>query len=295
MTTTCSKQTRSLLGEGSNSKQPRALVISPNLDALLEHDERTRLGRIADPSGSPASNSPLSSSFDSAFPAGLPPPPRGPRKPRSPVSSKPDASNTGIFPRLMATDAISQTSPGSPVSPNSPSPWRTSTANPYINPAPSLAEVFDAGDQLVQITLAPRVAVDVLPGIREDDDLRCSFYLRTELAQARSRDDSTTSPPSPPVDARRFRIEDPKQLPYVSRPSNAPSLPGVDKILNKGKNVFGLFSDVTIQNQKSDSDKQPHPSSSSPARWEEHPGNLREARSSGKSFRRRDESHNCSA
>ncbi|KAG6846053.1 hypothetical protein H0H87_006417 [Tephrocybe sp. NHM501043] len=81
---------------------PHPLTISPNLDALLEYDEKVR-GPSSPPVASPT--------------MGLPPPPRRhSRKPRSPTSPK------------VRSPLIQEASSG----------W-TEEENPYINPGPMLA------------------------------------------------------------------------------------------------------------------------------------------------------------
>ncbi|KAF8899150.1 hypothetical protein BD779DRAFT_63531 [Infundibulicybe gibba] len=95
---------------------PRSLIISPNLDALLEHEERVNRGARSATcmglSSSPIAVSPTGSE-------GLPPPPRGHKKAR---------------PKCEGAEDIPL--PMSPIDTN----WPAS--NPYINPAPSLAEVL---------------------------------------------------------------------------------------------------------------------------------------------------------
>ncbi|GLB35722.1 hypothetical protein LshimejAT787_0300100 [Lyophyllum shimeji] len=96
--------------EHGTSKSPRSLIISPNLDALLEYDEKVR--------GAWSPTAPHSA------PVGLPPPPRrNSRKPRTPTSPK------------IGSPLIQETSPT----------WEAS-GNPYINPAPTLAVVVEAED-----------------------------------------------------------------------------------------------------------------------------------------------------
>lgn len=96
----------------------RSLIISPNLDALLEHDERTRCQTAGyffpQTPELYTQPSPHSSSI------GLSPPPRRPR---------------GLKAQGQENQEI--LAPISPVN--------LSTSNPYINPAPTLDEVFHIG------------------------------------------------------------------------------------------------------------------------------------------------------
>lgn len=109
-------------------KIPRSLIISPNLDALLEHDERTRcqtagcsLPQIPESYTQPP---PLSSSI------GLSPPPRHSRGPKPILETRTNSE-------LVQVQNQEILAPISPVS--------LSTSNPYINPAPTLDEVLRVG------------------------------------------------------------------------------------------------------------------------------------------------------
>ena len=94
----------------------QSLIISPNLEALLEHDARMRRMK----SGSSVGNvEPVQS---------LPPPPRR-RKPTSPKNEYRDERRAGGM-----TDASSL-----PTTPSS----STSAPNPYVNPSPSFESVSD--------------------------------------------------------------------------------------------------------------------------------------------------------
>jgi len=103
--------------EKVSMRTPHSLVISPNLDALLEYDEKVRGVWATSPT------------VPHSAPAGLPPPPRrNSRKPRSPTSPK------------VGSPLIQETSPT----------WDASGSaawNPYINPAPTLAAVVEVEDE----------------------------------------------------------------------------------------------------------------------------------------------------
>lgn len=108
-----------------NGGPPQSLIISPNLDALLEYEERIRGLQT----GSLMWESPQSSPPFPCAPAGLPPPPRKRRKPQSQISPATDASimvNTALRPSLYSNPYIN-------------------CSNPYINSPPSFS--FDRGVQ----------------------------------------------------------------------------------------------------------------------------------------------------
>jgi len=105
---------------------PRSLIISPNLDALVEHDERTRC-QTADCSYTQLT--PLSS------PTGLSPPPRHTRGPKPLLL----ASETRTVEALENQEIL----PAVPISPVA--SISSSTSNPYINPAPTLDEILHVG------------------------------------------------------------------------------------------------------------------------------------------------------
>lgn len=93
-------------------KGPQSLLISPNLDALLDFDEKSRRAGPASPAPERKELSVLTS------PAGLPPPPRS-RNPWSPIS--PTSSSSLEGPTIKPMPSV-----------------KLSMPNPYINPAPVL-------------------------------------------------------------------------------------------------------------------------------------------------------------
>jgi hypothetical protein len=105
-------------------RKPRLLIISPNLDALVEHDEQTRC-QTADCSYTQLT--PLSS------PIGLSPPPRRSRGPKPLLWP----SETRTVETILENQEILPAIPISPIS--------SSTSNPYINPAPTLDEILHVG------------------------------------------------------------------------------------------------------------------------------------------------------
>ncbi|KAF9270819.1 hypothetical protein L218DRAFT_889652 [Marasmius fiardii PR-910] len=112
----------------------KSLIISPNLDALLEHEEQIHRGLNSCTPWSPTSpasgnSSPHSSvySIDSGMPQIKPlspPPRRNPRRPRTSGDSVDSVRSTGSVGSL-----------------GSPNLEQTTTSNPYINPAPTLEQI----------------------------------------------------------------------------------------------------------------------------------------------------------
>ncbi|PPQ76994.1 hypothetical protein CVT25_014811 [Psilocybe cyanescens] len=122
------------LGQG-RKVAPRSLVISPNLDALLEHEERKRAQNSNNASGAEPGTpesfqqlvSPQQSGPAGEYP-GLPPPPRRVKGPKSPLSPMTGPPPWGAEERIETTTTAS-----------------SSLSNPYINPAPTLDEVLLSG------------------------------------------------------------------------------------------------------------------------------------------------------
>ncbi|KAJ6523635.1 hypothetical protein B0H19DRAFT_651565 [Mycena capillaripes] len=109
----------------------QSLVISPNLDALLEHDERVR--RAAQPGGTWSSLD--SPGYTSPTPTqGLPPPPRRVRVPGSPQLFSPPTPRSPIVSQEPRSPIISQEENKRASTPQS------IDSNPYINPAPLWVE-----------------------------------------------------------------------------------------------------------------------------------------------------------
>lgn len=120
-------------------KIKRSLIISPNLDALLEHEEKTR-ARISSivSEMTTSSFSSRSVSPSEEFPVGLPPPPRHLQRLKS---SR--ATVKGLLLPLEDTEpqARETVAKHAPISVSVPA-TSSSTSNPYINPAPTLAELI---------------------------------------------------------------------------------------------------------------------------------------------------------
>lgn len=117
-------------------RSPRSLAISPNLDALLEHEELLG-GVLPQESHSQAQNNPVNNVGVMHFPVALPPPPRGSRPPKKPRSSRqgeegsvsPTCSNfSWTYDSAQQPHSVERLGRTS----------ATSSTNPYINPAPTL-------------------------------------------------------------------------------------------------------------------------------------------------------------
>ena len=103
---------------------PRSLMISPNLDALLEHEERKRAALLESEPRTPETCSQSQSPEQSGLPSGLPPPPRRLRGSRVPTSPLAETAQRRASMGAIAVESSS------------------SMSNPYINPAPTLEEVL---------------------------------------------------------------------------------------------------------------------------------------------------------
>ncbi|KAF7337630.1 hypothetical protein MSAN_02236300 [Mycena sanguinolenta] len=135
----------------SRPAPPRSLVISPNLDALLEHDERVR--RAQSPVVSPV------------VPYGLPPPPRRTRTPGSPQLFSPPppplpvpAQRSPVLPPGLGQDDQRSNTP------------QSVDSNPYINPAPQWVDATPVATSPVPISPPPRTS-SMGQGIERDPGL----------------------------------------------------------------------------------------------------------------------------
>lgn len=228
---------------------PRSLVISPNLEALLEHEERLR-GNIALSTSPPPYSSDVSSPTIASFPPhtslGLPPPPRGPRKTRPLTLGVANAGSASIqipLRSLLArwVDDIAQTTRSDLVTSSitavsSPS---SSTSNPYINPAPSLEDVLQVDDDQSSAasSQSPLSTVNTLPGTQEEDRTDAVSLPLNLGFQILPRDEtrSATSPSE--------RLAIPQQSPALPQ-SQSRSLPSsrADKLLTIDKSTMNFFS-----------------------------------------------------
>ncbi|TFK77513.1 hypothetical protein BDN72DRAFT_47418 [Pluteus cervinus] len=219
---------------------PRSLVISPDLDALLEHEERTRMSPNVSPTSAWAPTFAATSTefvtFTSSLPIGLPLPPRGPRRPRPPLTSCENMMN-GFDPQcspiepnhpvqtIMITEApprYSQMDPGS-------MPSSLISPNPYINPPPTLQDIM------------LHVNENITPD-RQSEDMTTS-----SVDQSRGR-----GRPHVSVDVSQSlgdtRLVD-------QRPQEQPKSPTsrVDRLLSKARNRFQDYSNSTEERPSSSS------------------------------------------
>ncbi|KAJ7086600.1 hypothetical protein C8R43DRAFT_311410 [Mycena crocata] len=187
-----------------------SLVISPDLDALLEHEDRTR--RLQHIPGGSVSWSTTSGSESPGFVSspvsqGLPPPPRRsrtPRAPGSPLSPPPRSPFVGFEPRA-----------GTPTS-------SVGSSNPYINPAPQ----FDVDEDVrTPISPPPRtssIGVEAygirgrgtMAGRRHDDDRSPGSSQSGSTSDSRAQT-ARSLLPSPRVD-RFLKWSPPKDHPLPS-------------------------------------------------------------------------------
>lgn len=130
--------TAGLAGSKKTAQKLRSLVISPDLDKLLEHEEKLR--------GSRTTTTPMISTAYSLTeaveqPTGLPPPPRRNRRP---------PSRTGLQSILQpATGTLSAVAEQKEDAPRSLTPESPLQRNPYINPAPTAEELFRSRDSIL--------------------------------------------------------------------------------------------------------------------------------------------------
>ena len=121
------------------------LIISPNLDALLEQEDKTRARLASVPEmTTPPTLSPRTVSPGEECLVGLPPPPRHPRV------KLPRSTTRAVRPNLILdTDLQARETPAKPAKPGptvfveSSLSRSSSLSNPFINPAPTLAELQD--------------------------------------------------------------------------------------------------------------------------------------------------------
>ena len=136
--------------EGNTSNREiviKRLIISPNLDALLEQEDKTR-AQLAPVSEMPPSTlSPRSVSSGEECLVGLPPPPRHPRVKLPRSTTRAVKANLTLDTELQAKET-----PAKPAKPAKPAPSilvesplsiSSSISNPFINPAPTLAQLHN--------------------------------------------------------------------------------------------------------------------------------------------------------
>ncbi|EDR15868.1 uncharacterized protein LACBIDRAFT_291737 [Laccaria bicolor S238N-H82] len=242
--------------DGKKINNPRSLVISSNLEALLEHEERLR-GNIALSTPPPPYSSDVSSPTIASLPPhtspGLPPPPRGPRKTRpltlgvaNPGSASIQTPSHSLPAR--AVDDIAQTTrsdllTSSITAVGSPS---SSTSNPYINPAPSMEDVLQVdGDQSSTASSQPPLStVNALPETHEGDRTDTVSLPMNLGFQILPRDETLSATLTSP--SERLAIP---QRPLALPQSQSRTLPSsrADKFLTIGKSTTNFFSNKNGQ------------------------------------------------
>jgi hypothetical protein len=173
---------------GKPNRHP--FIISPNLDALLEHDERTRPRILPDAAPAPSGMGTF---------IGLPPPPRGPRKttstkaPAATATATADADNQ-IVGRPDPSINVQNTTGGVKPSPSGdalPAVPLSSGPNPFINPAPSLESVLEAKAAMLGPLLIDPASTDVLSLPRDDSPVSARAVVNGRQTNPMSPSSST--------------------------------------------------------------------------------------------------------
>lgn len=231
-----------------------SLAISPNLDALLEHDERTRQTSLDYPRSPYLFHSPVVGSFTAPFPVGLPPPPRGNRKGGSRPTTPKDADRAGS--RSTRRSDASDSRPGSSGS----QAVSTSNTNPFLNPPPRLSRRTDGSSRRDQSTTRsapdPPNAATMPDSLRKAlDRLVDSPISATEPDPAR---DSPSSLRSHTTSIKPGRDDTgslgPSDHPYASPllRSYPATMPRADKLIGKNKNMYSTSSSQPQNNPRTD-------------------------------------------
>ncbi|TRM61515.1 hypothetical protein BD626DRAFT_501271 [Schizophyllum amplum] len=188
---------------GYNSA-PRSLTISPNLEALLEHDEKIRQLKMVDVpifGGDAVAQWSTVSVVGDVVDYGLPPPPRRRRPATAPNSP---ASDGG---RLWSTSSPTSSAQSPTLfftrSPGAAAPTSsTSDNNPFINPAPSQE---DLRRMHRPAPLAPRPS-----------SFTGAYTDRRPEARSQLAGSSLSPPPPPPPHRPVMRV--PTHVPHTSLP-----------------------------------------------------------------------------
>ncbi|KAG9314003.1 hypothetical protein JVU11DRAFT_4781 [Chiua virens] len=169
---------------GVASRTLHALQISPNLEALLEHDELTRRS-----TSSPTST--FQPTLPAGFPISLPPPPprnaQGGRKreqepiptTRSKEAQRRKSATVGYdsWPDALASSSCLPDTT-STVHGSSSAPSRPVTPNPYINPTPVLRAINTPPPSHIDEITTPKQADRTFPNEPGADASRCSVDTR---------------------------------------------------------------------------------------------------------------------
>lgn len=234
-------------------KSGHALQISPNLEALLEHDELTRRN----------SNSPTSAHHtwtSSGFPISLPPPPprktqggrkTGQREQEPPLPTTRSKEGQWCKARVGSDvwlDALPATLPpdgsaaGQSVFTSS---YRPVTPNPYLNEAPILRPIITQ----------PHPDIGTPSFTVRDPPTACLNLALPDEAQTPKQAEKTF-PIDPKSESSRSPAE-PRGRPSPSDPScrSSAALNKVEKILWMGRDSFSLFSGSGSGSKRNDSDR----------------------------------------
>jgi hypothetical protein len=216
-------------GVGRAPSKP-SLLISPDLDALLEHDERTRRLTNDFKSSDPLL---LTASPGTDIFTGLSPPPRGPRRTSLRRSNRERSKSSSSRPdgSVRASRQAESDLEGD-IIPNS-----TSTSNPFINPAPTVEVILSSS--ILPPLLSSSTTKSIFPGDYVDSRDSKPFTMVEEEAQP-GISNSLLSPSGEPKISRTPHSR-PADLPH-ERAHPSLSLP---RIQVKAKNLLGIFSDGT--------------------------------------------------
>jgi hypothetical protein len=204
-----------------------SLAISPDLNALLEHDERTRGPHQPDASSPHFWQSPHSGSSNSTFPVGLPPPPRGNRKAVSRPATPKEPESIGTRSKLWseATEPLPESSDSSPL-----------LTNPFINAPPQLHHPYRSNVREQSNSAVPQFSgtfetLDSLPKTLDrvvdpaDPDLPRDLLhpVGSYIPSVSGAQEGSASPR--PTDQPTFRTH---------------SVPRVEKLIGRGKSMFSI-------------------------------------------------------
>lgn len=217
-----------------------SLAISPDLNALLEHDERTR-GSYHQLHAAQSLYTPFSPG-GSEFPAGLPPPPRSNRKVKSrPTTPKKSESAGSLFSRQPdVSEGLHTSFTGLPTA--------TAISNPFINTPPKLHRPHASNEQerssgsasefsgALEMSESLRKALDSPASATESEPPRDFFHsLRSNVSTVTAAQEN--SPILRPPD----------------RPNSTPlrtSMPRVEKLIGKGKSIFSMSTSHSQSNSR---------------------------------------------
>ena len=241
------------------------LIISPNLDFLQEDKRLTSMA--SETTTSTLSPRSISPSGSEEFLVGLPLPPRHPRVKLPRSTSRAVKANLILDTKLQARETPTKAAKPAPTSifVRSPLSRSPSTSNPFINPAPTLAELHD-------------IQPSKLPTTRESSNQQIS-ELSSHRSDSHDRSQSLspivfTSPWSPvDVDApiRNFRdrhrqknsVADSHSKPWLplnshsKSPSTSPDYAPIPSTAYKAKNDSNISISTTVY-PPSDIDSYPY-------------------------------------